>query len=103
MSNRLMRNLTLLAALGLVSLVACTSVQPADPSPPTTDVCLPANLDIFAGQAATGELGARMLKSTGKTALRWVQPEMMVTMDFREDRLTVYLDAANKVERASCG
>ena len=28
---------------------------------------------------------------------------MMVTMDFRADRLTVYLDAANRVERASCG
>ena len=28
---------------------------------------------------------------------------MMVTMDFRDDRLTVYLDAANRVERANCG
>ena len=95
-----MRNLF---ALSLVSLAACTSIQPAEPAPPALDACLPANLDRFAGQAATGELGARMLASSGKTTLRWVQPGMMVTMDFREDRLTVYLDAANKVERASCG
>ena len=101
MSKRLMRNLF---ALGLVALAACTSIRPADPSSPAaTDPCLPANLDTFTGQAATGELGARMLNSTGKTALRWVQAGMMVTMDYREDRLTVFLTAANKVERASCG
>lgn len=100
MSNRSMRNLV---ALTLVPLAACTSLQPADPAPPAADSCLPANLDRFAGQSATSELGARMLASTGKTALRWVPPGMMVTMDFREDRLTVYLDASNRVERASCG
>ena len=100
MSNRSMRNLV---ALILVPLAACTSLQPAVTAPPATDACLPANLDRFTGQSATSELGARMLASTGKTALRWVQPGMMVTMDFREDRLTVYLDASNRVERASCG
>jgi hypothetical protein len=25
-----------------------------------------------------------------------------VTMDFRDDRVTVYLDAAHRVERAAC-
>ncbi|WP_309603014.1 I78 family peptidase inhibitor [Sphingomonas sp.] len=95
-----MRNLV---ALSLIPLAACTSIETADPAPPAIDACLPANLDRFAGQTATSELGSRMLVSTGKTALRWVQPGMMVTMDYREDRLTVYLDAANKVERAICG
>ena len=100
MSKRSMRSL---AALLLVPLAACTSIQPADPATSAVDACLPASLDRFNGQPATSELGARMLQSTGKTALRWVQPGMMVTMEFREDRLTVYLDAAGKVERASCG
>jgi len=86
----------------LVALAGCTSIEPALPAD-STSACLPATLDQFTGQPATAELGAQMLRSTGKTALRWVQPGMMVTMDFREDRLTVYLDAANKVERASCG
>ena len=90
------------AVVMIAPLAACTSVEPAVPVAPT-DACLPATLGQFTGQPATSELGARMLGLTGKTALRWVQPGMMVTMDFREDRLTVYLDAANKVERASCG
>lgn len=94
-----MRNLSLLA---LLPLGACTSLQPAAPTAPA-DVCLPATLGQFTGQPANADLGARMLSATGKTALRWVQPGMMVTMDYREDRLTVYLDAANRVERASCG
>lgn len=83
-------------------LGACTSVAPATPVPPA-DVCLPATLDQFKGQRQGKDLGARMLKLTGKTALRWVKPGMMVTMDYSEDRLTIYLDAANRVERVSCG
>ena len=93
-----MRNLF---PLMLAPLAACTSVAPATPVPPA-DVCLPATLDQFIGQRQSKDLSARMLKLTGKTVLRWVQPGMMVTMDYREDRLTVYLDAANRVERASC-
>ena len=92
-----------LAVLIIAPLAACTSLQPAVPNGSAVEACLPAALSQFTGQTATSELGARMLRLTGKTALRWVQPGMMVTMDYREDRLTVYLDAANKVDRASCG
>jgi len=28
---------------------------------------------------------------------------MAVTMDFRQDRVTVQVDAQNRIERASCG
>lgn len=86
----------------LASLTACTSVAPATPVPPG-DVCLPATLNQFIGQRRGEDLSTRMLKLTGKTALRWVEPGMMVTMDYSEARLTVYLNAANKVERVSCG
>jgi hypothetical protein len=44
-----------------------------------------------------------MLAVSGARDLRWVAKGMMVTMDFRDDRLTVQLDAANRIERASCG
>ena len=60
-------------------------------------------LASFTGQPATTELGARMLAQTGARHLRWVAKGMMVTMDYRADRLTVYLDGNNRVERASCG
>ncbi|MDP1909798.1 MAG: I78 family peptidase inhibitor [Hyphomicrobium sp.] len=90
-----------LCSLALVPLAACTSIQPAPATPPG-DACSPAALSRYTGQTANEALAARMKRETGKTALRWVQPGMAVTMDYREDRLTVYLDAANRVERASC-
>ncbi len=90
-----------LALLLLTPLAACTSIAPAAPVAPA-DACLQSTLGQFVGQRESRGLGKRMLAVTGKAAIRWVRPGMAVTMDYREDRLTVYLDAANKVERASC-
>ena len=92
-------------AFAAVPLAAC-AVNMTDP--PVAGVtpgfaCRGDGLAVFTGQEATTDLGARMLAQTGARHLRWVARGMMVTMDFREDRLTVYLDGANRVERASCG
>ena len=90
----------------LAPLAACGNVAPVTGGSPTVtapDACLPANLARFTGQPATAALVKQMLAATGKTMARKVEPGMMVTMDFREDRLTIHVDAANKVERASCG
>ena len=95
-----MRKMVLLI---LTPLAACGTAEPVGPVPAPVDACAPATLGQFTGQPATSELGAAMQRATGKTALRWVRPGMAVTMDYREDRLTVYLDAAGRVERASCG
>ena len=92
-------------ALTTLLLTACT-VNMADPpvageTPGFT--CRGDALASFVGQPASQDLGARMLAQTGARHLRWVAKGMMVTMDYRADRLTVFLDGANRVERASCG
>ncbi|MDQ3078837.1 MAG: I78 family peptidase inhibitor [Pseudomonadota bacterium] len=74
----------------------------AEPAQPA-GTCLGDSLASFIGQPRSEALGARMLRQTGATKIRWVAKGMMVTMDYRDDRLTVYLDAANRIERASCG
>ncbi len=89
--------------LPLFALAACATA-PADPivvKPSGT--CRNEALPAFVGQPATPALGTQMLAASGARVLRWVAKGMMVTMDFSDDRLTVYLDAANRVERASCG
>ena len=91
-----------LLPLALASLAACTSIQPAPPIGAPDSVCPPEALARYVGQQASSELAAVMLRDTKRTAIRWVPPGMMVTMDYRADRLTVYLDAAGRVERASC-
>ena len=93
-----MRSLSLLFLAPLAA--ACTSMAPPMALP--GDACSPASLARYTGLAANGSLAARMQRETGKTAIRWVQPGMAVTMEYREDRLTVYLDAAGRVERANC-
>ena len=55
------------------------------------------------GRQATSELGAEALKRTGARTIRWIQPGQAVTMDYREDRLNIALDAHNRVTRVSCG
>ena len=93
-----MRNLLLLLLTPLAA--ACTSM--AAPVVTPGEACSPPALARYTGLVANDALATRMKRETGKIALRWVKPGMAVTMDYREDRLTAYVDAANKVERASC-
>ena len=106
-----MRNILSVPALLLLGACATVPATPvaadpvaADPvSAEPAEICRRDALASFTGQPATAELGARMLRESGARTLRWVAKGMMVTMDYRGDRLTVRLDANNRVERASCG
>ena len=40
---------------------------------------------------------------SGADKLRWVPHGAMITMDHREDRVTVYLSSENKIEKLRCG
>ncbi len=95
-----MRAIFLLSTL-LLSACATTPAETVGAEPAET--CRREALAAFVGLPATPENGARMLRESGARKLRWVAKGMMVTMDYRGDRLTVYLDAANRVERANCG
>ena len=90
----------------LFALAACATA-PAGPAAPAAaapaGTCRNEALASFVGQPATQALGAQMLSASGARALRWVAKDTMVTMDYRDDRLTVHLDAVNQVERARCG
>jgi Peptidase inhibitor I78 family. len=55
------------------------------------------------GQDATPEIGGTLMRQSGARVLRWVPKGSMITMDFSADRLTVYLNSNNKIEKLSCG
>ena len=55
------------------------------------------------GQQATAEIGARALDLTAARTIRWIRPGQAVTMDYREDRLNIALDARNRIEQVTCG
>lgn len=55
------------------------------------------------GLVADQALLAKAKTDSGSERLRLIQPGMAVTMDYREDRLNLDVDADNKVTRAHCG
>ena len=93
--------LAILSASLMLGACVTTPVEPVLGEPVAT--CRGEALARFVGQPYTAALGARMLKASTATKLRVVAKGMMVTMDYRGDRLTVHLDAANRIERAHCG
>ncbi len=97
-----MRSLVLVAA-GLLAACATVAQEPPVPGPGSRFACRQQSFEEFIGQVATPEVGARLLRVSGARVIRWVQPGMMVTMDYREDRLTVRLASNNRIVTANCG
>ena len=94
---------------GLVAYVAllagCAPVEAAE-EPPTRELggaCDATRVQNLIGQRATAEMGARLLRETAATVLRWVPPDTAVTMDYSPARLTVSYDRNMLIERISCG
>ena len=90
--------------------MACAPVPPTEPVEEqipvhggTGQACNAGRAQSLVGREATSELGAEALRLTGAGALRWIPPGAMVTMDYREDRLNIELDARNRVTRLRCG
>ena len=46
---------------------------------------------------------AAIKRATRAAVLRWAPPGYMLTMDYREDRVTVYLGADRKITKVNCG
>ncbi|HEY0626347.1 MAG TPA: I78 family peptidase inhibitor [Allosphingosinicella sp.] len=97
-----------LAAGALLITAACATIPPAMP---VGDIpvhggggsCEAAPAQGLVGRQATSETGAEVLRLTGATTLRWLQPDQIVTMEFREGRVNVQLDAGNRVRGITCG
>jgi hypothetical protein len=97
-----MRKLMLIAPL---ALAACSTV-PADP--PIHGVtpghkCDASGTDQFIGQPGTSATGAAIMAATHAAVLRWAPPGVMLTMDFREDRVTVHTGPDGKITEIKCG
>ncbi|GGA81685.1 hypothetical protein GCM10011521_20020 [Arenimonas soli] len=122
---RLIRPLSL-ALAGLFALSACATPSqdppPADesadgfaaaPPPPAMDEAgtneeAPMTCDAKAGQWAVGNVAdealvARVKADTGSDRVRVIKPGMMVTMDYREDRVNLDVDDDGKVLTVRCG
>ena len=90
-----------------LACVGCTQVPPqaAVPAPPATPAgaCTNEGLASLIGKQRSEAVAAQALQLSGAKALRWIEPGMAVTMDYREDRLNLHLSADGKIQSARCG
>jgi hypothetical protein len=96
--------LLLIPVLMLPALIlgaACTTV----PEGADEDgfLCNADSLGNLVGRPANSDLGADAMRRSNSRTIRWLRPNDAATMDFRQDRLNIHLDARNNVERFACG
>lgn len=100
------------AVLLPLALAACSSSPSADkaasaePAAPASDA--PKHCDAAAAQWAVGKTADQALvdkavSDSGSSNARVIKPGQAVTMDFREDRLNIEVDAGNAVTAVRCG
>ena len=89
----------------LTALTACAASAPPVPNHGETPghICNAAGSNRFLGRQPTAENGAAIVRSTNAAVLRWAPPGVMLTMDYREDRVTVRLGPDHRILRISCG
>lgn len=95
----------LLGTILALPLAACAreGLESTPPSPAASGKCDNEGLDRFVGQKASEARGAELLAASGAKVLRWGPPGSAMTMDYREDRLTVSYDADMAITSARCG
>jgi hypothetical protein len=89
-------------------VTACASTGAAEPEYQEREavagyVCDASGLQDHIGHKASAKSGAILLELSGARHLRWVPPRTAVTMDYRQDRLTVGYDDDMVITRISCG
>ena len=95
-----MRN-TALVAFGL--LAACAATHPPARGDTQARNCRLSDLGHFIGQTATDAVGAAILRETHSRVIRWAPPGVMLTMDYRADRVTVRLGPGRQITAINCG
>ena len=87
-----------------LALGACATAQPVAPGSggDPAHACDRSNIEQFVGKSRSSELERQMRHVSHAAVVRWVPRGTAVTMEFRADRLTVFLDENNRVERISC-
>ncbi len=90
----------ILAAAALLTS-GCATAPPAEAR--GDGKCDAARAQTLIGRSRSAKVAAEALRLSGATALRWIAPRTMVTMDYREDRVNLRVDAAGKVVKVDCG
>lgn len=87
-----------------VELDIAAAFEKAESAPPAqADGCNAAAAGAAIGRKDTPALRTETARRVGHNRIRWIAPGTAVTMDYREDRLNIDIDAGGVVVRARCG
>lgn len=89
--------------LALLATAGCQYDKPPETAPPPPGKCVADSLADLTGKTRSEAVAKKALRLSGAKSIRWISPGMAVTMDYREDRLNLDLDAGGKIVRAHCG
>jgi hypothetical protein len=88
-------------ALSALAVIACASTSESTSAPPPG--CNVDGLRELIGREGNVALNEEAMRRSGARQSRRIRPGDAVTMDYREDRLNIYVDARGRVERFECG
>ena len=92
------------AILVSVILLLAACATPATHAPPAVaDQCNADAAQEHVGHAASTDMVEAARKDAGAELVRVLKPNQPMTMDYRVERLNLYLDANGNIERIACG
>lgn len=89
-----------IAALALTG--ACAPQERPAPNPPGIE-CDANKVQDLVGKPRSAALEAEAKRLSGANVVRWLEPNAIVTMEFRADRLNLHLGTDGKIGSARCG
>ena len=99
-----MRRLLLLSSMVLAGCATQANTDVGlDQVPPGSTCERSAALDTFKGQPATAEVGQQIRAASRAQILRWVPHGRVVTMEYNDRRVTVWLRPDSRIDRVNCG
>jgi len=102
----MMRTVSIASMAAMTMLAGCAAqgVTHPDPAaaPPAADACGASKVSRFIGMQKSDEVLAKIKSASGAQTLRVVGPNDAMTMDFREDRLTVTTDENGRIKTLRC-
>lgn len=98
------------ASTAALLTAACATATPEDgggnaaaPAPEAPGTCNATAVQDLVGRPNSAEVSADAQRRSGARTVRVIRPGDAVTMDYRQDRLNIELDADSKIVRFNCG
>lgn len=97
-------NPLVLLPIAMLAVSACRQVPPA-PSPPQVagPSCDATMVQDVVGKQRSDAVAEDARVRSGSKNVRYLTPDMMVTMEYRGDRLNLHLGTDGKIGSARCG